>query len=325
MARCPFPAGIAHALAAVRDPASPDRSQFLLEFIRRTYDTPLSPKADPREVVLRSLLDAIKRQEAAAGSDTVRFPCRSAPGLMWYSLARPPHRHWSVPFCNRAALHCCTRPRCRSTTTAAWLAQEPALISEIVAKHSIAFLAAAPGLRISAGRVRLPGGELAAPVWESLVGRTAEDPAAFVRSLLESGEGRLAYFFGAISQLNEPRLRMALNLNATAVPARLDSTRRLYSVFQRLSAGRLFEQRAFTRPALDPALLAAELAVDADGRPSLPGTRAFWTAVFSVGNDADSTSAREAASRTIATDEPADFSWLCQQVFETRAHAASVT
>jgi hypothetical protein len=319
-----LPGGIAHALAAVRDPASPDRSQFLLEFIRRTYDAPLSPKGDPREVVLRSLLDAIKRQEAAAGSDTVPLPL---PVRTWIDVvfagAATPSTLVSAILQSRSAALLYAATLSLDDDTRLWLAQEPALIAEIVAKHSIAFVAAAPGLRISAGRVRLPGGELAAPVWEGLVGRSAQDPAAFTRSLLESGEGRLAYFFGAISQLNEPRLRLVLNLNATAVPARLDSTRRLYTVFQRLSAGRVFEQRAFTRPALDPALLAAELAVDADGRPSLPGTRAFWTAVFSVGNDADSTSAREAASRTLATDEPADFSWLCQQVFEiegTRRH-----
>ena len=70
-----LPGGLGPALAAIGDVATPDRSQFLLEFIRRTHDTAFGPKNDAREAALRSLLSALKAQEGTAGpSDTLPLP-----------------------------------------------------------------------------------------------------------------------------------------------------------------------------------------------------------------------------------------------------------
>ena len=45
----PLPGGLRAALAASGDLVPADRSLFLLEVIRRTYDTPVGSKSDPRE------------------------------------------------------------------------------------------------------------------------------------------------------------------------------------------------------------------------------------------------------------------------------------
>ena len=51
LSEAPLPGGIRAALAAVGDRGTPDRAQFLSEFIRRMYDTPLGLKGDTREPV----------------------------------------------------------------------------------------------------------------------------------------------------------------------------------------------------------------------------------------------------------------------------------
>ncbi len=84
----------------------------------------------------------------------------------------------------------------------------------------------------------------------------------------------------------------------------------LLGVFERLSTGWKIEERAFWRPTLDPALLAAEITVDAAGTPSVPGTKAFWAPLFS---DA---STPGGDMQALIAGEPADFPWLCEQVFK---------
>jgi hypothetical protein len=78
-------------------------------------------------------------------------------------------------------------------------------------------------------------------------------------------------------------------------------------------------EHAFIRPLLDPLLLASELAVDADGRPWIPGTRGFWNAVFSDASNAAANFKEAEVDRRHESSEAADFAWLCEQVFKTEA------
>ena len=164
--------------------------------------------------------------------------------------------------------------------TRAWLAGQRNLIAELASSRAGAFVAAAPGLRIVSGAVRPIGGELAAPVWEALVGEPLDQPVDFVRALVSRNHGYLAHFFGTIGQLTPSQIRVALNLEAATVPARTDSAQRLYRVFHAQWGGGTIEHGAFTRPTLDPALLVADLTSDGSGRPQVPGTRGLWRAVF---------------------------------------------
>src|SRR2546423_7064637 len=74
----PLPGGIRAALAIVDDPVSPDRSQFLIEIIRRTYRSSVVTKDDPREAALRPLLShldaAARAQSAETATDTLPLP-----------------------------------------------------------------------------------------------------------------------------------------------------------------------------------------------------------------------------------------------------------
>lgn len=318
----PLPGGVTAALEAIEDPVTPDRAHFMVEAIRRWHDMPAGARAPARSGG-KDLLVAHVRAAAASGTapahgDTVPLPL---PAPVWIetifggdtseaTLAARilDSRNASLLYLGLLALDDGTR---------AWIAGERALLADLHARHPAAFLAAAPALRVSGGEIALPGGHLAAPVWEALVGRPGTGPADFVRALVAQHEGRLAWFAGAMAQLPPERLHIVLGLGQ-AVDARIDAGRRLLHIFASLSAGWRIEQRAFWRPSLDPALLAADLDLDAEGRLILPGTRAFWRAAFE--DDEPRPGDDEAFAAGLIAGPPVDFAWLCEQLF-TGSHA----
>jgi hypothetical protein len=313
----PLPGGVRAALHAIGDETAPDRALFLIEFIRRTYDSPFGPRQDRREMILQSLLARIEDASATTGrSETLPLPL--SPRIWIDSVfggRATPETLVSAILRSRGAALLYHGLLSLDDDTREWITGQPALLAELASGSAAAFVAAAPGLRVSAARLHVPGGSLAQPAWEALVGRAADPPADFLRALIDADDGRLAYFFGAVSQLSQPQIRTALHLDAADAASRLDSARRLFAVFRQLVAGRAMDRRAFTRPALDPALLVAELNVDDQGVPVVPGTRGLWNAVFT---EADEGTTRTSDARFRSTADwnvPADFPWLCERVF----------
>jgi hypothetical protein len=326
------PGGVRAAAAVLNDRVPPDRSQFLLEVIRRSY-IGFNGKTNEPDEMLRSLVAHIEGQHAKytpgrgmfsasspidAGAnntaDTVPLPL--APEI-WRSAVFGGRSTSPNPVSeilqSRTAARLYYALMSLDDDTRAWLATEPRLIAEIASRYTATFLIAAPGLRIRDGAIRVPGGDAAGALWESLAGHSVSDPAGFIRALVAANEGRLAYFFSAVSQLTSAQIRYALKLDADP-PGRIDAARRLYSVFDHVSTGWKLEDRPFWRPALDPALLVADLSVDAIGRPVVPGTQRLWTAVFA---DADpATANRSEDNRALVSGDPVDFVWLCEQVFK---------
>jgi hypothetical protein len=310
-----LPGGLRAALAAIGDEAAPDRAQFLVEFLRRTYDAPFGPRDDPREAALQSLLAELEAAAAPTGAaETLPLPLSASIWIrsVFGGRATPQTLVGAILRSRNAALFY-VGLLSLDDDTRAWLAGQPDLIAELASRHPAAFLVVAPGLRMTPAGLRVPGGAVAEPVWRALVGRRPNEPAEFVRALVAADEGRVAYFFGEISQLTPPQVRVALNLQASDDATRVESARRLYSVFERMATTRTIEQRPFTRPVLDPALLVAELGTGDDGQPVVPGTRALWNAVF---DESRPTSTREESRGPSEREEPTDFPWLCEQVFK---------
>lgn len=336
LAEMSVPGGLRAALAAIDDRAAPDRSQFLLEFIRRTYDMPVLSTSDPRAAARQALLaelDLASRPGAPGPSGPSRSvpdqssgdtPSAGPPGPP-DTLPLTPAIWIDVVFGGRATPQTLVRSIVGSRDasllysglvsldddTRAWLATQPQLLVDLASRHPAAFAVAGPGLRVRNGAMRLPGGHAAEPAWEALVGLSAHDPVAFTRALLVQGDGRLAYFIGAIAQLTPAQIHFALQLDSPDAAARVAAVRRLSAVFEMV--GWKVEQRTFWRPPFDPALLIADLAVDDDGQPILPGTRAFWTAVFA---EADPGHAVDDDPHALADGPAVDVGWLCEQIFK---------
>jgi len=68
-------------------------------------------------------------------------------------------------------------------------------------------------------------------MWQAIIGAEPARPAAFVRRLFGDEEGHLAWFYDAIANLDEPRLRFATSASLSG-PARIERMRALLDVFE---------------------------------------------------------------------------------------------
>ncbi|HEY3380982.1 MAG TPA: hypothetical protein VGK32_04395 [Vicinamibacterales bacterium] len=143
-----------------------------------------------------------------------------------------------------------------------------------------AFAATAPGLRVSAGRVLVPGGQIAEPWWAALVGAKPDDPASFIRHLLTRDAGRLAAFYTTIAQLNGPRLQFALGLPNSDSKSGIKHLRELYNTATTVDPAWSLEIGPFSRRSGDLRLLLSLVEVTPQGRLSPPSARRFWEDVF---------------------------------------------
>ena len=315
LSEVPLPGGVPAAAAAIGDLATPDRAQFLTEFIRRTYDTPLGAKADLREPVIRSLIAALSAAHTSA--DTIPLPLSTKfwTDVVFHKQATPDNLVASIIQSRNAAL-LYLGLLSLDDDSRAWMADHPSLVSEIVTRRAAAFVTAAPALHITSTGVQVPGGSAAEPVWQGLVGHRPSEAAEFVRAVVSSDEGRLAYFFGSMGLLSPSQVRLAMTLDVTDVNRRVDAGRRLYAVFQHLWLGKALDQRVFARPPFDPALLAFQLTSNSNGEFVLPATRGFWTVALNDTHDSHAKPVREEAAPTVTWDQPPDFPWLSEQVFK---------
>ena len=315
----PLPGGLPAALALMQDRVAPDRSQFLLEVIRRVHHAaPGAFKTEPDRVRegLIAHLDAAILAQRTGNPDTLPLPLPQAvwthgvfDGRLTTTSALPAEilrsRGPALLYSGLFSL---------DDETRVWLAARPALVRDIAWTFAARFLIAAPALRVSRGKVHVPGGERAEPVWQSLVGQPVGTPEAFVRALLADPTGRLPYFFGAMGGLTTSQVSLGLSLQDPDAGARIAAGRRLLRVFERIAPGWTVDARAFWRPARDPALLLADLQVSDDGSPVLRGGQDFWTAVLApVKRDRGRLAPLPAVSLT--SGAPLEFAWLAERLF----------
>ena len=149
------------------------------------------------------------------------------------------------------------------------------------------------------------------------MGRTRRPPPGRCQRVRASAgfvdEGRLAFFFGAIAQLNTAQIRFAFSLDSTEVERRIDAGRRLYAVFERLWAGRALEQRVFVRPSYDPVLLAVRVGCARRHSDPIPRHARVLDRDLRRHASADRqrTGGRKPRQRRRGISRP-DFPWICQ-------------
>ena len=313
----PLPGGLPAALSLMQDRVPPDRSQFLLEAIRRVHQAAEGPfKTEPDRVreALLAHLDAAFLVRHTGSEDTLPLPL---PPAVWTKAVFSGRVTATAEL--PAAILRSRGPALLYSglfslddETRAWLGARPALVSDLAWTYAARFLLAAPALRVAGGKMDVPGGERAERVWQSIVGQPVDAPEEFLRALLADRSGRLAYFFGAMGGLTGPQISLALSLDKQDPVARIDAGRRLLQVFERVGPGWTADARAFWRPVRDPALLLGDLRVEDDGTPVLPGGQDFWTAVLApvkrgrVG---------PLAQVSLTSGPSLEFAWLAERLF----------
>ena len=98
--------------------------------------------------------------------------------------------------------------------TLAYLASKPSISAAIYNSNQVGTVALyGRSLRIRDGRVDVPGGAPAVPLWETIAGEPVSDPEKFFVSVLSRDGGRLALLYDAIAQLDGDAQAFALGLS----------------------------------------------------------------------------------------------------------------
>ncbi len=163
--------------------------------------------------------------------------------------------------------------------TLAYLSRDRRTLATLAARHAAAFAAFGRSLQVQAGRVVTPGGDADRRLWEATVGAAVEPPGPFILALFGAAEGRLAYFYDTMAQLDAPRRRYALGADLPA-EHRLVAAQALFRIFSTAHPGWAIADRPFARPALDAALALRLLRVDPDGQLLGPVWPALLAHVF---------------------------------------------
>ncbi|HZW76372.1 MAG TPA: hypothetical protein VFF43_22655, partial [Caldimonas sp.] len=190
--------------------------------------------------------------------------------------------------------------------TLAFFAEHGGVVSRLSEKLAApAFGAFSASLHIHDNRlVSLP--DEATPLWEAAIGEKMTRPERFIELLFESNEGRIAYLFDTIGQLDPARRAFALGLWMPNAAQRTERFRLLAT--SGVNAFREWHLRSmpFGRASYDLGMLLARADADASGAPASEWRRGFWTRAI-TGHDASGAD----------EDQPIDALWLVETIGAT--------
>ncbi len=151
-------------------------------------------------------------------------------------------------------------------------------------------------LEIVAGRVEVPGGDSAFPIWTALANVSPNDSGRFLRALLEKDDGRLLHFYFLLSQLDYNRQRF--------FTANQKRTTSFYEVFRQSTQIGGRQSRDYGSASLED--LFRELPLDEQGRMLFPGGPEVWLVAKNKSTSVASTDRRAGNLSRVATPEVED-------------------
>lgn len=191
--------------------------------------------------------------------------------------------------------------------TLAFFAGRPALLARLYERDAAVFAAFVESFHVREGRVALAD-DNAAALWEGVVGARLDSPERFLIGLVELGEGRLAYLFHTIANLDPPHRAFALGSWIEDADVRAARFVALAAVAVRSYREWHAPTMPFSRPLNDLATALLRIRVDRSGNPLAPSTVAFWERAFNMSDDVSAdanTRVRDAAGRGLL-----DAAWL---------------
>jgi hypothetical protein len=196
--------------------------------------------------------------------------------------------------------------------TRALMVSDPALLAGLLEGIRPSVVASlGRSLRVRNGRVDVPGGAEAVPLWEALVDRRISEPGRFFLELLRRDRGRLALFYDAIDHLDPPHQAFALSLRLSDSTLRLEREKALYAAFVPSVVGWDIEARPFRRIAYDAVHVLMITRVLPSGDLPFPAGRRFWETALASWDlpDDPARSVRDAGG-----DAAIDAAWLVDRL-----------
>ncbi|MCX6539850.1 MAG: hypothetical protein NT151_13090 [Acidobacteria bacterium] len=295
-ARSGLPAGPV-ALAIAKVPESRRRldalcaaigSQLRPEGSRFTMHAAPGEREQQRRAWLKEAgldVDAIEIEMNAGRSVSLTLPGDNVPSPLtegtWDALLQPPPERAGVLLAailmDRRASLLFVGLSATDATTRAYIAARPDLLDAIYRTSRVAALAAhGQSLRVRDGRVDVPGGAGAVPLWESLVGEAIIRPDRFLLELLGRNDGQVAILYDAIAYLDEAGQTFVLGLGQRNVEPRVVRFRALYAASLTANAGGNPVDHPFSHNVYDAAHILAMMRFSPDGRPQAPAWRKLW-------------------------------------------------
>ena len=160
-----------------------------------------------------------------------------------------------------------------------YLAEQPAVLRRLYEQDAAVFAAFGGSLHIRHNAVLVPGGAPAMSLWEAALGEPAASPDRFIRELFSRREGRVAYLYDSVTQLDASRRAFALGLWIADPERRLNRFKSFLNAIEAFP-GWGVPERPFSRPPDDAILMLTRIHADDRGVPLAPSWRAFWSQAF---------------------------------------------
>jgi len=305
---------VALAQALGIDPA-PDRGRFVYEISRLLYNAPEGrrPSAEAYLTAARQSLGRGRQNMDTRPGDVVPVPLTAefwSTSIFHRTVA--PRELVTTIITDRSAALLCLGLSSLDDTTLGFFADHPQLLERIYERSAPAFGAFSSSLRIANNRVVPPGGlerDDIAALWEGVVLEKVTRADRFIQQLLELNDGRLAYLYDVIGQLDPARRAFALGLWMPNATARAERFKALT-----LGVGAYRESHLRTLPlgraSYDLTMTLSRIEAAADGTPMAPAARGFWSRVFG-GSDLPDDPARQVRA---IDEEPIDAAWLVEAI-----------
>jgi hypothetical protein len=280
----------------------------LLQAIRLAYDT---PEAQARQV--RGALNEVLVGTVEKTADVVPLPLGPA---VWQAaiLQVQTGTEGVVPAIlrDRRAALLYVGLAAIDDETLAWLATDRDTLLHL-RRHAATFAAFGRSVHIRSGRISVPGGREAEPLWTSLAGADPGKPAAFVQRVI-SGDGRLAFLYDTIAHLDAPRQRFALGLQARS--SRDDRLRALLEAFTAAAPDWQVDEHPFSRPPIDGAMLFSTIRATSQGAGVAPMALRIWARVFRGDelSDVPFEKISETEIRSVSEYLSVDAAWLASRI-----------
>ena len=129
---------------------------------------------------------------------------------------------------------------------------------------------------MAGGRVAVPGGTAAEPLWQDLAGESVARPDRFILKLLDKDGGRLASLYDTVHALDGPHQAFVLGSWIAQRERPRRQVQSLFDAYCRLLVSWDAAARPFVRSLYDGAHVLAMTAVDASGQATGPTQVRLW-------------------------------------------------
>lgn len=302
----PVPESVTALVHAIGIESIPDRGRFVSEITRITYDS--EARTAQTLAFLRPEREASRATSAvpaaakAGGLGLVPIPLNEQ---IWEDAIL--HRRvkrgelLAAILADRSAALLCHGLAALDDATLEFLVDHPPVLARLYERSAAAFAAFGESIHVVSGRVRPAGGEEAVPLWEAAVGEKVTRPDRFILALFEALDGRMAYLYDTVDQLDAPRRAFVFGSWMPDHPLRLERFRSLTSTTL-MAAEHEWHVRSlpFGRAPYDLAMILSRVQVDGRGAPIEPAGRQLWARVFGLSEP--------------PADTPIDAAWLIDAI-----------